>query len=157
MTGDTKTIEHLNTVLGNELIAINQYLLHASMYKDWGISALGKKEYTESIDEITHADNLIERILFLDGLPNLQKLGKLKVGNDTLGILKCDLELERESSVDLQEAIIYSESCNDPVSRELFQDILENEEKHINWLETQIELVAKMGIEDYIQHQMTPN
>jgi len=157
MKGDTKIIEHLNTVLGNELIAINQYFLHASMYKDWGITALGKKEYTESIDEITHADSLIERILFLDGLPNLQKLGKLKVGNDTLEILKCDLELERESSVDLHEAIIYSENCNDTVSLEIFQGILDNEERHIDWLETQIELVAKVGIEDYIQGQKAPN
>ena len=157
MKGDAKIIEHLNTVLGNELVAINQYFLHASMYKDWGIEALGNKEYKESIDEMEHIDSLIERILFLDGLPNLQKLGKLKVGENTLEILNCDLELEMEAAVDLREAIRYAESSRDFVSRDLFQDILDADEEHIDWLETQTQLVAKVGIENYIQRQTNPN
>jgi len=144
-------------VLGNEFIAINQYLLHARMYKDWGIDALGKKEYLKSIDEMNHADNLSERILFLNGLPNVQKLGKLKVGNNTEQMLQCDLDLEMEAASDLREAIGYAESNRDFVSRDLFQAILEDEKEHIDWLETQLGIVEEVGIENYIQSQTAPN
>lgn len=144
-------------MLGNELTAINQYFLHARMYKDWGIDALGKKEYLKSIDEMNHADQLSERILFLDGQPNVQKLGKLKIGENTKDILQCDLDLEMEANSDLREAINYAECNQDFVSRDLFQLILEDEQKHIDWLENQLGLVGEIGIESYIQSQMTPN
>jgi len=153
MKGDKKVIAHLNQTLKNELTAINQYFLHSRMYKEWGIKQLAEKEYEESLDEMKHADQLIERILFLEGLPNLQTLGKLRIGEHTHEMLQCDLDLEMEATSDLQEAIAYSEKTKDYVSRELFDSILKSEEEHIDWLETQLNLIDKMGIENYIQHQ----
>ena len=154
MKGDAKVIEHLNKVLYNELVAINQYFLHARMYKNWGFKELADHEYHESIDEMKHADRLIERILFLEGLPNLQDLGTLRIGENTREILEADLALELEAVPVLREAIAHSESVRDYVSRELFEDILESEEEHIDWIETQLELIGKVGIENYLQSKM---
>lgn len=154
MQGDKKVIEHLNKILANELIAINQYFLHSRMYKDWGLKELADHEYEESIDEMKHADKLIERILFLEGLPNLQNLGKLMIGENTREMLECDLKLEMTAIPDLRDAIEYSESVRDYVSRDLFQHILDDEEEHVDWLETQIGLIDKVGIENYLQSQM---
>lgn len=154
MKGDKKVIEFLNKALANELIAINQYFLHAKMYKDWGLDVLGDYELHESIDEMKHADILIERILFLEGLPNLQELGKLYIGENTKEMLECDLKLEHQAIPLLREAVAHSESVNDYVSRDLFSGILDNEEEHVDWLETQLGLIDKVGIENYLQSQM---
>jgi bacterioferritin len=154
MKGDPKVIEFLNKALTNELTAVNQYFLHARMYKNWGFSKLNEKEYHESIDEMKHADQLIERILFLEGLPNLQNLGKLMIGENPEEMLRCDLKLELEAIPPLKEAIAYCEQIKDYISREVFQHILENEEEHVDWLETQFELIGKIGIQNYLQSQI---
>ena len=154
MKGDKKVIDHLNTVLKNELTAINQYFLHSRMLKDWGLHRLAHHEYEESVDEMKHADKLIERILFLEGLPNLQDLNKLLIGENVQEILECDLKLEELALPDLRKAIDDCEKANDYVSRKLFSDILESEEEHVDWIETNLELIQKVGIENYIQSQM---
>ena len=154
MKGDIKVIKFLNRVLRNELMAINQYFLHSRMYKDWGLNKIGDYEFKESVDEMQHADQLIERILFLEGLPNMQDLGKLRIGEHTKEILECDLALEMDALPDLREAIEYCESCKDFVSRDLFRSILDSEEEHVDWLETQLDLVNRIGIENYQQSQI---
>ena len=150
MKGDAKVIEFLNKVLYNELAAINQYFLHYRMFKDWGYNELAKHEYEESIEEMKHADKLIERILFLDGLPNLQDLGKLRIGENVVECLQGDLDLEMIATKDLREAIAYSEGIHDFVSRDLFKFILGQEEEHIDWLETQFSLISDIGPERYM-------
>jgi bacterioferritin len=151
MKGDPQVIQHLNKALYNELVAINQYFLHARMYKNWGLKELAEHEYKESIDEMKHADALIERILFLDGLPNLQNLGKLLIGESPKEALVCDLRLEMMAVPDLKAAIAYCETSGDYVSRELFTKILSSEEEHIDWLETQLGLIERLGEGPYLQ------
>ncbi|MEM1261928.1 MAG: bacterioferritin [Pseudomonadota bacterium] len=153
MKGDAQVIAHLNQILKNELTAINQYFLHARMLKDWGLQKLGEYEYHESIDEMKHADTLIERILFLEGLPNLQDLGRLRIGENVKEILECDLAMEMDAIPDLRDAVLHAESVRDFVSREIFERILESEEEHVDFLETHLGLIEKMGIENYILGQ----
>jgi bacterioferritin len=153
MRGDAKIVQHLNTILRNELTAINQYFLHARMLRNWGVSKLGEYEYHESIGEMKHADRLIERILFLEGLPNLQDLDKLLIGENVQEILDCDLKLELKGVADLRLAIVDCEAVRDFVTRELLADILESEEEAIDFIETQLELIPRIGIENYIQLQ----
>ncbi len=155
MKGDPKVIAHLNKALRNELTAINQYFLHSRMFNHWGLAALGRHEYEESVDEMKHADALVGRILFLEGLPNLQDIGKLLIGETVVEILECDLSLERQAHPDLKAAIAECEQLGDYVSRELFEEILESEEEHIDWLETQLELIQRVGLENYSQSQMS--
>ena len=153
MQGDSTVIGHLNTALKNELTAINQYFLHSRMLRHWGVSKLAKHEYEESIDEMKHADRLIDRILFLGGLPNLQDLDKLLIGEDVTEILECDLKLEMMAMPTLRDAIADCEKVRDYISRELLEDILESEEEHVDFLETQFDLIKRIGIENYIQLQ----
>ena len=154
MKGDAKVIEFLNKVLYNELTAINQYFLHAKMLKNWGLKELAEHEYHESIDEMKHADKLSERILFLDGLPNFQALGKLKIGETPREILQCDLALELEALQLLKDAIVHCEGVGDFTSRQLFADILDSEEEHIDWIETQLSLIERIGEANYLAQQL---
>jgi len=156
MKGDAKVIEYLNLALKNELTAINQYFLHYRMLDHWGVKKLAKFEYGESIDEMKHADKLAERILFLDGLPNFQLLGRLKIGENVEEVLKADLALEEEAIPVLREGIAHCESVRDYISRELLEDILENEEEHVDTLERQFDMIRNMGLQNYIQLQSEP-
>ena len=151
MKGDPKVIAQLNHALQNELTAINQYFLHARMFRNWGLKSLGEHEYAESIDEMKHADELVERVLFLEGLPNLQDIGKLSIGEDAVECLRADLALERRALPPLKEGIAYCETAGDYVSRELLEKILASEEAHIDWLETQLELVDQLGLQNWLQ------
>ena len=154
MKGDRKVIEFLNGVLRNELSAINQYFLHSRMYRDMGLIELADHEHAESVDEMKHADQLIERILFLEGLPNMQDIGKLSIGENPHEMLRCDLDLEMEALPLLQDAIAWCEECRDFVSRDVFDSILTSEEEHVDWLETQLELIENVGIKNYLQAKM---
>ncbi|HTO39332.1 MAG TPA: bacterioferritin [Rhizomicrobium sp.] len=156
LPGDGEVIRFLNLVLKNELTAINQYFLHSRMLADWGLSELAEHEYKESIDEMKHADRLIKRVLFLGGLPNLQDLGKLMIGENVQEVIACDLRLEQHAHPDLKEAIAHCEKVRDYVSRALFSDILESEEGHIDFLQTQLRLIEQMGIQNYVQLQSKP-
>ena len=154
MKGDAKVIEFLNKALYNELTAINQYFLHAKMLKNWGLKELAEHEYHESIDEMKHADKLSERILFLEGLPNFQALGRLRIGENPVELLRADLALELDGVPLLREAIAYCETANDYVSRQLFADILDSEEEHIDWIETQLSLIERIGEANYLAQQL---
>jgi bacterioferritin len=156
MKGDPVIVAHLNKVLKNELTAINQYFMHSRLLRHWGFERLGKYEYKESIDEMKHADALMERVLFLEGLPNLQDIGKLMIGENIQEVLECDLKLELKAHPDLKAAIADCERIGDYGSREVFQKILESEEEHIDFLETQLELIGKVGLQNYCQSQMEP-
>ena len=151
MQGDPQVIDQLNKILANELTAINQYFLHARMLENWGFKSLGEKEYEDSVDEMKHADKLVTRILFLEGLPNLQHLNKLRIGENVPEILNCDFELEKAAIPELRDAIAICETVRDFVSRDLLREILASEEEHFDWLDTQIELIGKMGIENFLQ------
>jgi len=154
MKGDPTVIEHLNRALKNELTAINQYFLHSRMLKDWGLNKLGDYEFKESVDEMKHADSLVERTLFLEGLPNMQDLGKIRIGENVPEILRCDLDLELDAIPDLRAAVAYCEAHKDYVSRDLFDSILKSEEEHVDFLETQLDLIDKVGLENYLQSQI---
>lgn len=154
MKGDPKVIEHLNKALKLELTTVNQYFLHARMFRDWGFQRLAKMEYEESIDEMKHADVLIERILFLEGLPNVQDLGKVLIGETIKECLECDLEAERRAHPVYKDAVAYCESVGDYVTRQIFDAILKSEEEHIDFLETQLSLIEKIGEERYMQSQL---
>jgi bacterioferritin len=156
MKGDDKVIEFLNEALKNELTAVNQYWLHYRLLDHWGVARLAQFERTESIDEMKHADRLSERILFLDGLPNFQMLGRLRIGESVEEVLRADLDLEQEALVQLKEAIAHCETVRDYVSRDLFAEILENEEEHVDTLERQFDMIERMGIQNYIQLQSKP-
>ena len=156
MRGDPGVLQHLNAALKNELTAINQYFLHSRMLKNWGVTKLGKYEYDQSIDEMKDADELIERILFLDGLPNLQDLGKLLVGENVREVLDCDLRLENIAIGHYRDAIAHCESVHDFATRDLLSEMLEGEENQVDFIETQIELIGRIGIENYIQLQSGP-
>lgn len=157
MKGDPKVIQHLNNQLKNELTAINQYFLHARMLEHWGFNKLAKHEYDESIGEMKHADMLIQRIFMLDGLPNLQDLHKLLIGENVPEILSCDLQLESSALTTIKDGIEYCESVRDYVSRDILESILDDSEEHIDWLETQIELIDKLGVHNYLQSQVGDN
>ena len=154
MKGDQKILEYLNRALTAELTAINQYFLHSRICKDWGLESLAGKIYDESIGEMKHADALTQRILFLEGLPNYQEIGKLNIGEDVTEILRADLQLEHEAHPMYREAVAHAESVNDYVSRELFEQILRDEEEHIDWLETQLDLIDRLGLQNYLQSQV---
>ncbi|MFT6154899.1 MAG: bacterioferritin [Bermanella sp.] len=154
MKGNKEVIKWLNTCLENELVSINQYFLHARMFKNWGLNVLDKKEYKKSIKDMKQADKIIERVLFLEGLPNLQKLGRLRVGENPIEMLKCDAEFQQEALINLRDAIAYCETATDFVTRDMLAEILEYEEEHLDWIDTQLSLIDSVSIENYLQSMM---